>query len=304
MSTSPGQRPPHAIVTGANSGLGFEVTRGLARAGFVVIMACRSTERGAAARAALLDDQPAAQLQVEALDLADLAAVRAFAERLSAQHERIECLINNAGVMALPYGRTADGFERQLGTNHLGHFALTGLLMPLLRAAPGSRVVNVASKAAERPVAFDPAEHLRQTEQGYGRWRAYSRSKLANLLFTRALTRRLCAAGIEAPIALAAHPGAAATSLFGKAAGNALARRLNALILPLIAQSPARGALPILRAATDPQAAADDYFGPDGLGGWYGKAATHATMPDRARDDELAGALWTASEAASGVSYP
>ena len=288
-----------AIVTGANSGIGFETVRGLAGRGWRVVMACRDVEKGEAARARL--ERPDAA-EVRPLDLADLKSVRAFAAGLG--DGPLDLLVANAGVMALPFGRTADGFERQLGTNHLGHFVLTGLLLPRLAAAPRSRVVVVASKAAERPVAFDPARDFEADAGGYGRWAWYAKSKLANLLFAAELKRRLRANAMPAPAVIAAHPGAAATDLFGKAAGNPLASALSKVTVALVAQSAARGAVPLLHAALAPSAKDGDYYGPDGLTGWRGRRAALASWPKAARDAGLAARLWAVSERLGGVAYP
>src|SRR5205823_8094665 len=198
-----------AVVTGANSGLGRIVARELARAGARVTLACRDASKGERAAAEIGSAVADARLEVAKLDLASLESVRNFAQRFGAAHDRLDLLVNNAGVMAAPYRRTADGFELQLGTNHLGHFALTGELLAMLRDQPGARVVTVSSNAHKAGrIDFDDL----QGERRYRRWRAYSQSKLANLLFMFELDRRAKAAGLEL-VSVAAHPGYAATNL-------------------------------------------------------------------------------------------
>nr|MBF6620797.1 SDR family NAD(P)-dependent oxidoreductase [Patulibacter sp.] len=218
-------RGRRAVVTGANSGLGLQTATELARAGADVTLACRSAERAERAVATIRDAVPGALLHVEALDLSDLASVRACAERITANGQPLDILINNAGVMATPQRRTADGFELQLGTNHLGHFAFTGLLLDALRAAPAPRVVTVSS-AMHRVGSID-FDDL-QWERSYGPWKAYGRSKLANLLFARELQVRVDAAGIPLR-SYAAHPGYSATALqtTGPGMGGGVMARLN-----------------------------------------------------------------------------
>ena len=256
------------VVTGANSGLGLEATAMLARHGATVVMACRSTERGEAGRARLVERFPdvGERLRVRALDLADLSSVAAFADRLGDETDRVDVLLNNAGVMAVPRRRTADGFELQLGTNHLGHFALTAHLWPLVVAAGGggdgdSRVVTVASEA-HRMGRLDRQDLL--WERGYRRWRAYGRSKLANLLFTFELDRRLH--GTDLPVrALAVHPGISGTDLFA----DVLPRPLSGVFVAanrLVSSPPAVACWPLVRAATDEEVGSGAYLGPRGVG--------------------------------------
>lgn len=283
-----------AVVTGANSGLGFEETRALAALGAKVIMACRNAEKAARARDALLEklgDEAEQRLEIRPLDLSDLESVRAFAEGFLGDYDRLDLLVNNAGVMTPPFGKTAQGFELQLGTNHLGHFALTGRLLPRLVATPASRVVNVASLAHKwGRIDFDDLHF----ERGYKPWKAYGQSKLANLLFTRELARRLGAAGHDV-LAAAGHPGWSATNLQDDMW---LARVGN----PLFALKPAAGAAPILYAALAEDAQPGGYYGPRSffeLRGAPGPAKLHA----RAQDDEVAGRLWGVSEELTGVRY-
>jgi NAD(P)-dependent dehydrogenase (short-subunit alcohol dehydrogenase family) len=290
-----------ALVTGASGGLGLETARGLARAGARVLLACRSPERGERAAAGLRAADPGADLGLVDLDLASLAAVRAAAERVLGSCDRLDLLVNNAGVMALPRLETADGFEMQLGVNHLGHFALTGLLLPRLLAAPAARIVTVSS-LLHRQGAFRPDDpHSRGS---YGRWKAYAQSKLANLLFTFELQRRLATAGART-IAVACHPGYADTPLQTSAAeaeGARLTARFMGLAGRLLGQSAAAGSLPALFAATSPDVRGGDFIGPSGLFQLRGAPRKVAPHP-KALDADAARALWGFSEAATGVEY-
>lgn len=243
-----------AIVTGANSGIGYAMARALAYRGATVILACRSKEKGEAAARQIGQACPGAQAELLRLDLANLAAVRGFAEAFTSRHDRLDVLINNAGIMAVPFGKTADGFELQFGSNHLGHFALTGLLLGTILGTPGARVVTISSWGHYfGNIDFDNLNG----EKHYDRQRAYAQSKLANLLFTYELHRRFEAAGAAA-MAAAAHPGWTATNL---QAHWRMVRMLN----PLLAQKPEMGALPALYAASAPGVQGGDYYGP---GGW------------------------------------
>ncbi|POX39522.1 short-chain dehydrogenase [Streptomyces sp. Ru73] len=294
----PDQTGRLAVVTGANSGLGYVTARELARRGARVVLACRDKDRGAAAVARLHSELPASDVELRTLDLADLASVRAFAEDLAP--DRLDLLINNAGVMALPYRRTADGFEMQFGTNHLGHFALTGLLLPALLATPGSRVVTVSSglHALADVNLTDPhyASHR------YRRWIAYGRSKSANLLFTHELSARLARAGADV-LAVAAHPGYAATNLQTagvRMEGRSRAEQLVGLGNRIFAQPAEAGALPTLCAATAPHMKPDAFLGPQG--GLRGAPAPSFRAP-WTRNDVTSELLWTASEEMTGVTY-
>ncbi|GAA0383276.1 oxidoreductase [Streptomyces luteireticuli] len=295
----PAQHGRTAVVTGANSGLGFVTARELARRGARVVLACRDETRGRAAEELLRHEVPEADVRLAPLDLADLKSVRAFADALP--EERLDLLVNNAGVMALPRRRTVDGFEMQFGTNHLGHFALTGLLLPRLRAAgDGARVVTVSS-GLHLLGTVDPRDV--QMDGGYRRWIAYGRSKSANLLFVHELARRLAAAGSPL-VAAAAHPGYAATNL--QTAGVRMEDRRWAEQLVrganrVVAQSAEAGALPILRAATAPDVRQDDFFGPRVLM-WRGAPVRSPRAP-WTRDDRASAGLWAMSERLTGVSY-
>jgi NAD(P)-dependent dehydrogenase (short-subunit alcohol dehydrogenase family) len=283
------------VVTGANSGLGLATTRELARAGARVVMACRNLTKAESARGEIEAAVPAAQLEVEELDLASLESVRAFAQRFKSSHDGLDLLINNAGLMATPRARTADGFELQFGTNHLGHFALSGLLLGELRSRPDARVVTLSSTAHRTGrIAFDNLSGDRR----YFRWRAYSQSKLANLLFALELDRRLRAAGWTVK-SVAAHPGYAATNL--QSTGPPLIDRL-VMIVPnaVIAQSDDMGALPTLYAATEPGVEGGTYVGPDGLGEQRGHPKP--VSPNKAaQDEQVARRLWEISEEMTGV---
>ncbi|HYP48648.1 MAG TPA: oxidoreductase [Thermoleophilaceae bacterium] len=287
-----------AVVTGANSGLGLVTARELARRGAAVVLACRNVAKGEAALAEVRAAAPGAELELASLDLGDLASVRSFAEWHSAAHpDGLDILVNNAGVMAPPRGTTADGFERQLGTNHLGHFALTGMLLEGLLARNGARVVTVSSSAHKMGrMHFDDL----QGERGYSRWGRYGQSKLANLLFCLELDRRARAARTSL-ISVAAHPGYAATNLqlAGPPAHEALVMRLSNAV---VAQSAEMGALPSLYAATAPGLAGGSYVGPDGIA----EARGHPKLvkPNgRARDAEAARRLWEVSEELTGVRF-
>lgn len=295
----PDQTGKAFVITGANSGIGFEAARLLAARGARVILACRNELRGTKARDDIRGAHPGATVDVGLLDLASLASIRTFADSLLSVGTPIDGLINNAGVMALPRrAETADGFEMQFGTNHLGHFALTGLVLPLMLAAEDPRVVNVSSNAHRfGRIDFNDLQSARH----YRRLGAYGQSKLANLLFTMELQRRFDRAGIEAR-AIACHPGYAATNLGTAAARNGLERRLVGLGERLMSQSAAEGALPTVRAATDPRARGGDYFGPDGIGQARGGAVK--VQPARAAFDvHDARELWEQSVAITGVSY-
>ncbi len=286
------------IVTGASpGGLGYETALALAGKGAHVVLAGRSAAKLDAAKAAILKAHPSASICAEALDLANLKSIEAFTQRIAAAHARLDRLINNAGVMALPKRETSvDGFEMQFGVNHLGHFALTARLMALLRATPGARVVNVSSIAHRNgQIAFDDL----QSERSYVPWTAYRQSKLANLLFTFEFERRSIANtwGVDAN---AAHPGVARTELVANGPGDM--GPLVSLLMPLLTHSSADGALPILLAATSPEAKGGDYWGPNGMSEMRGAPARAKVMP-QARDEAAAQRLWEVSEKLTGVTF-
>lgn len=297
-------RGRRAVVTGANSGLGRQTAQQLARAGARVTLACRSAERGERAATSIRAAVPDAEVDVEPLDLADLASVRACAERIAADGRPLDLLINNAGVMATPQRETVDGFELQLGTNHLGHFALTGLLLGALRAAPAPRVVTVSS-TMHRVGSIDFGNL--QWQHGYGPWKAYGRSKLANLLFARELQVRADAAGIPLR-SCASHPGYSATELqtTGPSMGGGLVGRLNALGgrlgNALVATNDAYGAQPSLYAATDAEVPGGSYVGPTRL--FQSRGPIGVVASSRAgRDMAVAARLFDVSEDLTGVRY-
>ncbi|MFE7855771.1 oxidoreductase [Streptomyces sp. NPDC057403] len=287
-----------AVVTGANSGIGFVAARELARKGARVVLACRSEVRGNAAVDRIVAEVPDAVAECARLDLADLRSVRDFADRFPYEH--LDLLVNNAGVMALPYGTTADGFETQFGVNHLGHFALTGLLLPTLLATSGARVVTVSS---EMHAVANIDIHDLNSERRYRRWIAYGRSKTANLLFTHELARRLTAHGSDV-VAAAAHPGYASTNLQAEGPrmeGRRLAGRLVELGNRVLAQSADAGALPVLYAATAPGVRPDSFTGPSFMM-WRGAPAA-SWRASWTLNDVAGERLWAASERLTGVSY-
>jgi len=292
----PDQTGRVAVVTGANTGIGYSTAAHLARRGATVVLAVRDTAKGEQAAARIRAERPRGEVEVQQLDLSSLASVHAAAATLGARHDHLDLLVNNAGVMYTPFRRTADGFELQFGTNHLGHFALTGLLLDRLLVAPGARVVTVSSIGHRYRSALQ-LDDVR-SERRYSRTAAYGRSKLANLLFTYELQRRLSAAGADL-IALAAHPGVAATEL-GRNSPAPL-RALLGLVDPVL-QTPDMGALPTLRAATDPAAVGGSYYGPGGFGGVAGHPTVVASSA-RSHDAGLQAQLWAASQELTGVQF-
>jgi NAD(P)-dependent dehydrogenase (short-subunit alcohol dehydrogenase family) len=291
----PDQTGRTAVITGANTGLGYETAGALAAKGAHVVLAVRNLEKGKEAARGIEQATPDAQVQLQELDLTSLESIREAAEELRAKHDQIDLLINNAGVMMTPKSTTKDGFELQFGTNHLGHFAFTGLLIDRVLAVPGSRVVTVSSTGHRfaRGIRFDDL----QWEHDYSRVGAYGQAKLANLMFTYELQRRLIGTNT---IAAAAHPGGSNTELMRNLP--AAIRGVGALLTPLF-QGPDMGALPTLRAATDPGVLGGQYFGPDGFGEQRGypkivrsTAASHDAAAQRR--------LWSVSEELTGVTFP
>jgi NAD(P)-dependent dehydrogenase (short-subunit alcohol dehydrogenase family) len=287
----PDQEGRTAVVTGANSGLGYETTKALSANGAHVVMACRSMERAREAESRIERDVPGASLSVLEIDLADLASVEAFAEGFESEYDRLDLLVNNAGVMMPPFSRTDDGFELQIGVSFFGHFALTGHLVDTLRATPDSRVVTLSSLAANfARIDFD---NLRG-EKPYRKLREYGQSKLAALVFALELQRRLDRAGSDTA-SLAAHPGFTTSNLQRHLGA------LNYLVQP-ICMPTERGALPILYAGTAPDAEPGGYYGPDGvleIRGYPGPAK----VPSRARDETTARRLWETAEELTGVRF-
>jgi len=285
-----------AVITGANTGLGYETAAALAAKGAHVVLAVRNLDKGKDAANRIAQAAPGANVTLQELDLTSLASVREAADALRTQHDTIDLLINNAGVMFTPRSTTKDGFELQFGTNHLGHFAFTGLLLDRVLAAPGSRVVNVSSlghRFARGGIKFDDL----QSERSYSRVGAYGQAKLANLLFTYELQRRLLG---TSTIAVAAHPGGSRTELTRNLPPAVAA--VSRFAEPLF-QSAEMGALPTLRAATDAGVLGGQYFGPDGLGEQRGYPRV-VSSSQASHDADAQRRLWTVSEELTSVSYP
>ena len=293
----PDQTGRVAVITGANTGLGYETALALAEHGAHVVLAVRNLDKGKDAAARITAESPRADIALQELDLTSLDSVRAAARQLASDYDRIDLLINNAGVMYTPKSNTKDGFELQFGTNHLGHFAFTGLLLDRLLPVAGSRVVTVSS-VGHRILADIHFDDL-QWERSYNRVAAYGQAKLANLLFTYELQRRLAPGGTT--IAAAAHPGMSDTELMR----NMPAPLVSAFerIAPLVAQNPAMGALPTLRAATDPAVLGGQYYGPDGIGQTRGYPKIVGSSR-KSHDVERQRRLWAVSEELTGVVYP
>jgi len=296
----PDQSDKIAVITGANSGLGFEASRELARKGATVVMAVRNVEKGEAAVERITADIPNATLEVRKLDLSSLDSVRAFAARVRGEHDRVDILLNNAGLMATPAGQTKDGFETQVGTNHLGHFVLTQELMPALEAADAARVVTVTSGA--RLQGHTLTEARTQVSDDYDPWRAYGDSKLANYQFAIELARRLEAAG-SSVASLVAHPGLSHTNLQVATAaggGTGISGRFWKVTARFVGMSALGGALPVLRAATDPDATNGEFYGPR----WHMRGAPVRLGSDEKRSskDETS-RMWDISESRTGTVF-
>jgi NAD(P)-dependent dehydrogenase (short-subunit alcohol dehydrogenase family) len=288
----PDQTGRIAIVTGANTGIGLETARMLAQKGACVVLACRNPEKGEAAALRIAAERPTGSAAFAPLDLSDLDSVGAFAGYFAATHPRLDLLVNNAGVMVPPLGRTKQGFELQFGTNHLGHFALAARLLPLLQRAAAARIVVVASSAQNfGRIEFDD---LNWERRPYSAWSAYAQSKLANMMFALELRRRLERAGSELRVT-AAHPGWTATDL-QRTSG--VVRLLN----PLFAMKAHDGALPTLRAATDPSAESGSYWGPSRFGEMNGPP-DRARISERAKDETVAKRLWDDSEKLARLAF-
>jgi NAD(P)-dependent dehydrogenase (short-subunit alcohol dehydrogenase family) len=292
----PDQTGRVAVITGANTGLGYETALALADHGAHVVLAVRNLDKGKDAAARITAQSPHADVALAELDLTSLESVRAAAEQLRSAHDRIDLLINNAGVMWTPKSTTKDGFELQFGTNHLGHFAFTGLLLDRLLPVAGSRVVTVSSVGhrIRADIHFDDL----QWERGYSRVGAYGQAKLANLLFTYELQRRLAPQGTT--IAVAAHPGGSRSELTRNLPP--LLTAVSAVLMPLF-QGADMGALPSLRAATDPGVLGGQYYGPDGFGEQRGYPKIVASS-HKSHDVDVQRRLWAVSEELTGVVYP
>ncbi len=293
LTDMPNQAGRVAVVTGANSGLGLAITEALAHAGAHVVMACRNLEKAEAARSRISATSPRGTTEVRQLDLADLSSVATFADAYVADHEQLDLLANNAGIMALGEGRTADGFEMQFGTNHLGHFALTARLVPVLTATPASRVVTMSS-VGHRPGRINLADPNFE-HRHYSRWTAYFQSKLANVLFSNELQRHFEAASAPT-ISVAAHPGYTHTHL--GVGGGGVANKVNEYAARVVGMSPEKGALPFLMAATAPGVEGGSFYGPHLLSWGH---PTKETPSAQARDIASAGALWALSEDLTGL---
>jgi len=289
------------IVTGANSGLGYNTTRALALKGAKVIMACRNLEKGEKARQLIVNEGVAVEPEVWQLDLASLESVKQFASKYAAEHKKLDLLFNNAGLMAIPYNKTEDGFEMQFGVNHLGHFALTARLWPIMSKTEGSRVIQVASLAHYfGKVRFEDIHW----EKAYKKWGAYGMSKLANLLFVHELARRVTETGSGVTVA-AAHPGWAETELQAKSArmeGKELGAKAMGLINKVLAQSGEMGALPSLYAATTDGVEQGSYFGPGGLMKMQGWPVLDSPSK-KLVNNEVSGRLWEVSEALTNLKF-
>ncbi len=292
----PGQSGRVAVITGANTGIGYEAAEVLAGKGAHVVLAVRNPDKGKQAASRIEQARPGADVAVQQLDLTSLAGIRAAADNLRAFYPQIDLLINNAGVMTTPKASTEDGFELQFGTNHLGHFALTGLLLDNMLAVQGSRVVTISSNAHRGgTINFDDL----QSERHYNRMRAYGQAKLANLMFTYELDRRLLARGAQT-IAVAAHPGSSNTDLARNLPG--LVRKPFDILWSLVAQDAAMGALPTLRAATSPTVKGGQYYGPDG----YGEQRGHPKLvqsSSKSRNIPAQKRLWSVSEKLTSVRF-
>lgn len=298
MSFNINEIPPQsgriAIVTGANDGLGFQTTLALSKTGIKVVMACRNLEKGDKAREKIIRQAPEANLELMQLDLSKLSSVRAFAEEYKQKHEPLDLLINNAGIMIPPYELTEDGFESQLGVNYLGHFLLTGLLLPLLEKTPGSRVVSLSSNAHKNgKIHFDDLNFKKK----YSAFAAYSQSKLACLMFSKELQRRLEKSGSRV-LSVAAHPGMSDTNLF-KHVPKFVTTIFGRLIRSLMVQTPADGAKPTLYAALGNDIQGGDYIGPDGWQEWKGEPVK-VKGTKLSDDKEVARKLWVESENMTG----
>ncbi|MCF7823304.1 MAG: SDR family NAD(P)-dependent oxidoreductase [Candidatus Marinimicrobia bacterium] len=287
----PDQSGRVVIITGANSGIGFEAAKALTAKNALVILAVRNQSKGEAAAAHIASEVPGAKLSVHMLDVANLASVKAFADKMKADYKQLDLLINNAGIMVPPYGKTVDGFESQFGTNHLGHFTLTAQLYDLLKSTSNSRIVNVSSNAHK--MGKINLDDLNWENRKYVSWTAYGDSKIANLYFTYELARKIQAAGHHVMVT-AAHPGLTSSNL-AKGAG---IRFFNSLF----AQSGSMGALPTLMAATDPSAKNGDYFGPSKLSGWRGYPK-RVFSNKASHDTDIAARLWEISQDMTQVKF-
>lgn len=287
------------IVTGGNGGLGFQSVSAYAAKGASVVLACRNVTKGEEARALILEASPNAKIDVRALDLMDLSSVRTFADQFNKEFDRLDILLNNAGIMMPPYQLTKDGLESQQGTNHFGHFALTGLLLEKLKTTPGSRVVNVSS-IAHKQGKMDFDNLLYTDGKGYSPMSAYGRSKLENLLFTFGLQAYFTKNKLDIK-AVVAHPGVSDTNLFSKIGGDFL-QVLVKPVFKLFIQPASMGALPQLRASVDPDVQGGEFFGPDGFAEMKGYPII-VSPNNHALNKEHAKQLWDVSQKITGVKF-
>lgn len=291
-----------AIITGANSGIGYEVALELAKHGCSIVMACRSLEKAHIAKQKILDLEPSACIEEELLDVSDLSSVSAFSEKFAATNTSLSLLVNNAGVVFLPYSKSKDGIENVFATNYLGHFALTSHLFPLLLADGNARILNVGSLYHKKGCL--DIENLQQPEIGYQKGKAYADSKIACLMFSQELHRRTQAANLPI-MSVAAHPGFSDTRILlagPEKEGNQIKKFFMSMGNALIAQSAAKGAYPLLYAATAPNVTGGEYYGPDGFQEIKGKPKLAYALP-QIYDEHLAQQLWEKSEELSGVSF-
>lgn len=286
------------IVTGGNSGLGYESVKTFAEKGAEVIMASRNAQKAEAAKSAIMQGNPSGKVVIMELDLGSLDSVKSFGSAYKKQYDRLDVLLNNAGIMMTPYQLTKDGFESQLGTNHFGHFALTGQLFDLLKKTPGSRIVNVSSLAHKKGT-FDFDDLLYNHGKSYDPMKAYNRSKMANLLFTYELQRKLD--GKTNVMTVAAHPGVSMTNLASHLK-NTFMFKLFSLFSGLIAHPVADGALPQIRAAVDPAAKAGNYYGPAGFNEMKG-APVVVQSNSASHNEQIAQKLWEVTEKLTGVTF-
>lgn len=286
------------IVTGGNSGLGYESVKAFVGNRAKVIMTCRSLEKGTKAKEQILNTFPEGKIELGELNLSDLSSIKKFAADFKAKHDRLDILLNNAGIMMAPFSITKDGFENQFGTNHLGHFTLTGLLIDIITKTPGSRIVNVSSLAHKKG-KFDFSNLLYDDGKSYDPMKAYQRSKLSNLLFTYELQRKLNSS--KNTMVVAAHPGVSMTNLANHLKNTFMFKIFKA-ISGLITHSPAKGALPQIRAAVDPNVKPAEYYGPDGFNEMKGDPVV-VQSTKASHDEEDARKLWEVSEKLTGLQY-
>ncbi|GGO02989.1 oxidoreductase [Saccharibacillus kuerlensis] len=297
IDSMPDMSGKRVIITGGSGGLGLETAYGFAAKGAKIIMAVRNMQKGYQAADGLLKKFPQASVEVMRMDLADLASIEAFAAGVIGKYEDLHVLVNNAGVMIPPYSKTKDGFELQFGSNHLGHFALTGRLLPLILKTPGSRIVTLSSIAAKKGFIYFNNLH---GQIGYSAMKFYGQSKLANLLFARELQKRLSAVGADT-LSIGCHPGVSNTNLISRGSGKQAGKAV-ALLWGLMSQPAAMGALPTLYAATYPSLHGGEYIGPDGKGGRRGYPTIDRSV-DHKMNEETMAKLWRVSEKLTGVSY-